>query len=159
MIRWQEKNTHTCYVLETVQLRPKKKRHQLLHAENSTNETDKKKDKQLLRTRNSITDTPSSWFSCVLLEVRAANAGSGQQQLRARRVHPLWCIPDAPKQRARYHALHELLGFHISFEELVKRKKYLVLRLCPTLVQSVVCCSLLTVAVYGETWLSACRAP
>ena len=23
----------------------------------------------------------------------------------------------------RYHALHELLGFHISFEELVKRKK------------------------------------
>ena len=48
------KKTHTCYVLETVQLRPKKKRHQLLHAGNSTNETDKKKDKQLLRTRNSI---------------------------------------------------------------------------------------------------------
>ena len=44
-------------------------------------------------------------------------------------------IPDAPKQRARYHALHELLAFHISFEELVKRKKYLVLRVCPTLVQ------------------------
>ena len=40
-----------------------------------------------------------------------------------------------PKQRARYHALHELLGFHISFEELVKRKTYLVLRVCPTLVQ------------------------
>ena len=56
-----------------------------------------------------------------------------------------------PKQRARYHALHEqLLGFHISFEELVKRKKYLVLRVCPTLVQYVVCCSLLTVTVYGE---------
>ena len=36
MIRWQEKNTHTCYVLETVQLRPKKKRHHLLHAGNST---------------------------------------------------------------------------------------------------------------------------
>ena len=93
------------------------------------------KKKQLLRTRNSITDTPSSWFSCVLLKVRAANAGSGQQQLRARRVHRLWCIQDAPQQRARYHALHELLGFHISFEELVKRKKYLVLRVCPTLVQ------------------------
>ena len=61
------------------------------------------------------------------------------------------CIPDAPRQRARYHALHELLGFHISFEELVvKRKKYLVLRVCPTLVQSVVCCSLLTVTVYGK---------
>ena len=43
-------------------------------------------------------------------------------------------IPDAPKQRARY-SLHQLLGFHISFEELVKRKKYLVLRVCPTLVQ------------------------
>ena len=45
------------------------------------------------------------------------------------------CIPDASKQRARYHALHELLGLHISFEEIVKRKKYLVLRVCPTLVQ------------------------
>ena len=26
-------------------------------------------------------------------------------------------------ERARYHALHELLGFPVSFEELVKRKK------------------------------------
>ena len=30
---------------------------------------------------------------------------------------------------------YELLGSHKSFEELVKRKKYLVLRVCPTLVQ------------------------
>ena len=37
--------------------------------------------------------------------------------------------------RGTMHYTNELLGFHISFEELVKRKKYLVLRVCPTLVQ------------------------
>ena len=94
------KKTHTCYVLDWKQ---------------STTETKKRKD-----------------ISCYMLETVQLNpikkkdkqllrAGSGQQQLRARRVHRLWCIPDASKQRARYHALHELLGFPTSFEELVKR--------------------------------------
>ena len=48
---WDQKRKDiSCYMLETVQMKPIKK-----------------KDKQLLRTRNSITDTSSSsWFSCVL---------------------------------------------------------------------------------------------
>ena len=50
------KKTRNYYVLETVQLRQKKKRHQLLHTGNSTTDTDKKRQR-LLRTGNSITDT------------------------------------------------------------------------------------------------------
>ena len=59
-------------------------------------------------------------------------------------------IIDVPKQRARYHALLELLGFHNSFEEIVKRKESSGAPCMTCFSTESVCCSLLIVTVYGE---------
>ena len=123
------KKAHTCYVLETVQLRQQQKDISCYILE-TVQLMPIKKRQQLPRTGNSITDTrlPGSCVSCVFLNWRRerwvwtaalANPTSAS----------ILCILDAPKQRARYHtipyharyhALLEQLGFHKSFEELVK---------------------------------------
>ena len=95
----------------------KKKRHQLLHTGNSTADSDIKKNSCHVL-------IPEYLFFLCTSQVRAANAGSGQQQLRVRRVHRICLVYSERPQttHTRYHALDELLGFHLSFGELVKRK-------------------------------------